>query len=570
MSTTKLQDGTHCDLLIIGAGVSGLTTAVVAAKQGMKVIVVEKAPVFGGTAAFSGGVLWIPGNHVARAAGIRDTREDALAYIQNETGANFNPELINTFLDAGPEMAEFFERETEVKFVATQYPDYHPDQIGAAQVGRSILAKPYDIRELGDEMKRLRSPLKTITFIGMMFNSSSPDIRHFFNATKSLTSFIYVTKRLAKHLKELAFYHRGVNVTSGNALMARLAKSALDLGIPIYTESPVSRLIEDSKRVTGVIVRTPGGEARVYATRAVVLASGGFPHDDARLKQVYPHVHRGGHHLSPTPVENTGDGVRMAEQKGASLRMDYPNASAWIPVSRVPFGNGEYGVFPHLIDRYKPGMIGVLQNGKRFTNESNSYHDVGQAMIKACANQEDTAMWLICDHKTIRKYGLGYAKPAPVPLGPMLKRGYLNKGNTLRELAQSAGIDPQSLEATVKAFNESATRGQDPEFHRGSTAFNRYLGDAEHQPNPCVGPILHAPFYALKLVVGDLGTFDGIRTTLVGEVLDQHDQAISGLYAVGNDRASIFGGHYIAAGITLGPNMTFSYLTAKHLAATPA
>ncbi|HEX7385842.1 MAG TPA: FAD-dependent oxidoreductase [Castellaniella sp.] len=570
MATDKLRDGTRCDLLIIGAGVSGLTTAVVAAKQGLNVIVVEKAPVFGGTAAFSGGVLWIPGNHVARTAGIADTREDALTYIKAETGENFNPEIINAFLDTGPEMAEFFERETEVKFVATQYPDYHPDQVGAAQVGRSILAKPYDIRALGAEMKRLRSPLKAITFIGMMFNSSSPDIRHFFNATKSLTSFIYVTKRLAKHLKELALYHRGVNVTSGNALMARLAKSALDLNIPIYTESPVSRLIEDSKRVTGAVIRTPTGEVRIYATRAVVLASGGFPHDETRLKQVYPHVHRGGHHLSPTPVENTGDGVRLAEQKGASLRMDYPNASAWIPVSHVPFGKGEYGVFPHLIDRYKPGMIGVLQNGKRFTNESNSYHDVGQAMIKACADQKDTAMWLICDHRTIRKYGLGYAKPAPVPLGPMIKRGYLNKGNTLRELAQSAGIDPQGLEATVKAFNESATRGQDPEFHRGSTAFNRYLGDAEHQPNPCVGPILHAPFYALKLVMGDLGTFDGIRTTLVGEVLDAQDQAIPGLYAVGNDRASIFGGHYIAAGITLGPNMTFSYLTAKHLASAQA
>jgi succinate dehydrogenase/fumarate reductase flavoprotein subunit len=567
MSTPTLHDGMHCDLLVIGAGVSGLTTAVVAARQGLKVVVVEKAPVFGGTAAFSGGVLWIPGNHVARAAGIRDTREDALAYIRNETGASFDPDVINTFLDAGPEMAEFFERETEVKFAATQYPDYHPDQIGAAQVGRSILAKPYDIRALGADMKRLRPPLKTITFIGMMFNSSSPDIRHFFNATKSLTSFVYVAKRLAKHLKELALYRRGINVTSGNALMARLAKSALDLGIPIYTECPVSRLIEDAGRITGAIVRAPGGEVRVYADRAVVLAAGGFPHDEARLKQVYPHVHRGGHHLSPTPAENTGDGVRLAEQRGASLRLDYPNASAWIPVSRVPFGNGQYGVFPHLIDRYKPGMIGVIRNGKRFTNESNSYHDVGQAMIQACADQGDTAMWLICDHKTIRKYGLGYAKPAPVPLGPMLRRGYLNKGNTLRELAQSAGIDPQGLEETVKTFNASAAKGEDPQFHRGSTAFNRYLGDAEHTPNPCVAPILHAPFYALKLVMGDLGTFDGIRTTLTGEVLDQDGQPIPGLYAVGNDRASIFGGHYIAAGITLGPNMTFAYLTARHLAA---
>ncbi|CAM5186324.1 Thiamine thiazole synthase [Castellaniella defragrans] len=266
MSTPTLKDGTRCDLLVIGAGVSGLTTAIVAAKQGLKVIVVEKAPVFGGTAAFSGGVLWIPGNHVARSAGIRDTREEALAYIRNETGENFDPEAIDAFLDAAPEMAEFFERETEVKFVATQYPDYHPDQIGAAQVGRSILAKPYDIRALGDDMKRLRPPLKTITFIGMMFNSSSPDIKHFFNATKSLTSFVYVAKRLAKHLKELAVYHRGVNVTSGNALMARLAKTTLDLGIPIHTGCPVSRLMETSQRITGAVVRTQAAKSACSRT----------------------------------------------------------------------------------------------------------------------------------------------------------------------------------------------------------------------------------------------------------------------------------------------------------------
>ncbi|WP_298017207.1 FAD-dependent oxidoreductase [uncultured Castellaniella sp.] len=566
MNTQPLQDNMRCDVLIVGAGVAGLTTAIVAAKQGLRPVVVEKAPVFGGTAAFSGGVLWIPGNHVARQSGIQDSREAALDYIKHETGGNFDPQAIEAFLDKGPEMAEFFERETEVKFIPTQYPDYHPDQVGAALQGRSILAKPFDIRALGPDMKRLRPPLKTITFIGMMFNSSSPDIKHFFNVTKSLTSFLYVTRRLSKHLKELLLYRRGINVTSGNALMARLAKTALDLNIPIYTESPVISLIRDGERIAGAVVRNRQNDIRIHADRAVVLAAGGFPHDEARLRQTYPHVARGGRHLSPTPTENTGDGVRIAEQLGASLELDLPNASAWIPVSHVPLGGGRYGVFPHLIDRYKPGMIGVTSDGRRFTNESNSYHDVGQAMIKACEGSKETAMWLICDHPTIRKYGLGYAKPAPMPLGPMLKRGYLKKGATLKALAQAAGIDPEGLEETVRAFNEHAIRGEDPAFHRGSTAFNRYLGDAEHQPNPCVAPITTGPFYALKLLMGDLGTFEGLRTAVTGEVLDRAGQAIPGLYAVGNDRASIFGGNYIAAGITLGPNMTFGYITARHIA----
>ncbi|MGE4450835.1 FAD-dependent oxidoreductase [Castellaniella sp.] len=566
MNTTPLKDKTHCDVLVIGAGVSGLTTAIVAAKQGLEVIVAEKAPVFGGTAAYSGGVLWIPGNHIARAAGIQDSREAALTYIRNEAGAHFDPEATEAFLDTAPEMAEFFEHETHLQFVPTLYPDYHPDREGGAQQGRSILAKPFDIRALGSDMRRLRPPLRSITFIGMMFNSSNADIKHFFNATRSLSSFLYVFKRLAAHVKELALYHRGVNVTSGNALMARLAKTAQDLNIPIHTDCPARSLIEEDGRITGAVLATLQGEIRILADRAVVLAAGGFPHDVERIRATYPHLRRGGEHLSPTPAENTGDGIRMAERLGASLSMDYPSASAWMPVSRVPYGRGQYGVFPHLLDRYKPGVIGVLRDGRRFTNESNSYHDVGQAMIDACASSKETAMWLICDQPTISKYGLGYVKPAPIPLGPMLRRGYLHKGRTLKALAQAAGIDPAGLETTVRAYNEHAAQGQDPQFRRGSTAFNRYLADPDHQPNPCVGPILHGPFYALKVMMGDLGTFDGIRTTVTGEVLDGESRPIPGLYAVGNDRASIMGGAYPAAGITLGPNMTFGYITAKHIA----
>jgi succinate dehydrogenase/fumarate reductase flavoprotein subunit len=258
------------------------------------------------------------------------------------------------------------------------------------------------------------------------------------------------------------------------------------------------------------------------------------------------------------------------------MELDYPQAAAWMPVSRVPTGtgnNGRYAAFPHLLDRYKPGVIGVTRHGKRFTNESNSYHDVGAAMIEACRGEAETAMWLVCDHATIRKYGLGFAKPAPVPLGPYVRNGYLVKGATLAQLAQRAGIDATALEQTVRRYNEHAVRGADPEFGRGSTSFNRYLGDAAHEPNPCVAPLRGGPYYALKVLMGDLGTFDGIRTSVYGEVLGTHARPIAGLYAVGNDRASIMGGNYPGAGITLGPIMTFGYLSARHIAGlsdTPA
>ncbi|SKC85370.1 Succinate dehydrogenase/fumarate reductase, flavoprotein subunit [Burkholderia sp. CF099] len=555
-----------CDVLVIGSGAGGLSTAITARKHGLDVVVIEKEAYFGGTTAFSGGVLWIPGNRHARANGVNDTREAAKTYMRNETGAFYDEAAVDAFLDTGPHMLDFFERETEVKFVPTLYPDYHPDVQGGVDIGRSVVAAPFDARGLGDDIVRLRPPLKTITFIGMMFNSSNADLKHFFNATRSIKSAAYVAKRLASHLKDLALYRRGVQITSGNALAARLAKTALSLGIPIHTNTAAQELTLSDKRVTGAIVKGPQGEMRITARRGVVLACGGFSHDVARIAKAYPHVMRGGEHCSPVPKGNTGDGARMAESVGAQVPIRYPQPAAWMPVSRVPMRDGTFGVFPHLLDRYKPGIIGVTRKGKRFTNEANSYHDVGAAMIEACRGEKDTAMWLICDHATIRKYGLGYAKPAPVPLGPLLRNGYLVKGRTLAELAQRAGIDAAALEVTVRIYNESAARGEDPEFGRGSTSFNRYLADPECKPNPCVAPIGNGPFYALKVVMGDLGTFDGITTAVTGEVLDACGAVIDGLYAVGNDRASVMGGNYPGAGITLGPIMTFGYITGRRLA----
>jgi succinate dehydrogenase/fumarate reductase flavoprotein subunit len=566
MTTDKRSSELACDVLVIGSGAGGLSTAITAKKQGLDVIVAEKEAYFGGTTAFSGGVLWIPGNPHAKAAGVADTRAAALEYMKNETGAFYDAAAVDAFLDNGPKMIEFFERETDVKFLSTLYPDYHPNVDGGVDIGRSVVAAPFDTRALGADMARLRPPLETITFIGMMFNSSSADLKHFFNATKSLTSAIYVVKRLASHLKELAFYKRGVQVTSGNALAARLAKSALDLGIPIRTNTSARELIVSDGRVSGALVRDETGDIGIAARRAVVLACGGFSHDVARIAKAYPHVRRGGEHVSPVPSGNTGDGAKMAEKVGGRVPIQYAQPAAWMPVSRVPQGNGKFGVFPHLLDRYKPGVIGVTRHGRRFTNESNSYHDVGAAMIDACKGDRETAMWLVCDHATIRKYGLGFAKPAPIPIGGLVRNGYLVKGRTLAELARAADINASALEATVREYNAGAVHGEDREFGRGTTSFNRYLADAANKPNPCVSPIGDGPYYALKVVMGDLGTFDGIATSTAGQVLDG-DMPIAGLYAVGNDRASVMGGNYPGAGITLGPIMTFGYLTGLHIAA---
>ncbi|MBB5458019.1 succinate dehydrogenase/fumarate reductase flavoprotein subunit [Paraburkholderia sp. Cpub6] len=529
-------------------------------------IVLEKEPVFGGTTALSGGVLWIPLSKCGRQQNPADTVERVREYMMSETGNNVDAAAVQCFIENGPAMVEFFERETEMKFVPTLYPDYHPDAPGGVDIGRSILAAPYDIRGLGKDMRRLKPPLETITFMGMMFNSSNADLKHFFRATKSLVSFLYVARRLATHVKELALYRRGINVTSGNALAARLAKSALAIDIPILTSTRVKELLSEDGNVIGVRATAADGDLRITARHGVVLACGGFPHDLKRIAQVYPHVKRGGEHLSPTPVGNTGDGLTMAEKVGGAVKLGFADASAWMPVSKVPFGNGRTGVFPHLLDRYKPGVIGVLRSGRRFTNESNSYHDVGAALMRACEGERETAMWLICDKVALGKYGLGYAKPAPMPVGPLLRKGYLIKGETIGELARNCGIVPDALEMTVHAYNLDAERGEDPSFHRGRTSFNRYLADPDNKPNPCVAPIATGPFYAVKVVMGDLGTFDGLGTSVTGEVLRADGSEIEGLYAVGNDRRSVMGGNYPGAGITHGPNMTFGYVTGNAIA----
>ncbi|MFM7026796.1 MAG: FAD-dependent oxidoreductase [Limnohabitans sp.] len=562
MTTTK-----ECDLLVVGSGAAGLACAITAKKRGLDVVVIEKEPVFGGTTALSGGVLWIPLNHHGRQQNPQDTVDAVRTYMMEETGSFFDEAAVSTFIEQGPKMVDFFEQNTEMQFVPTLYPDYHPNVPGGAAIGRSILAEPFDIRRLGQDMARLKPPLKTITFMGMMFNSSNADLKHFFQATKSLTSFFYVARRLLNHMKELALYQRAIHVTSGNALAARLAQSALDLGIPILTSTPARSVLTDNGRVVGMTVGGEGGSIR--ARNGVVLACGGFPQDVQRIAKAYPHLQRGGNHLSPTPESNTGDGVRMAEQAGADVDLRFKDAAAWMPVSKVPYGHGEFGVFPHLLDRYKPGVIGVMQNGKRFCNESNSYHDVGVDMIAAAsrnASGKDTVMWLVCDKTTLGKYGLGFVKPAPMPIGKFIRNGYLMEGKTLADLAQACGIDAAGLEATVREYNQGAVRGVDEQFGRGTTAFNRYLADPNHQPNPCVAPVEKGPFYAVKVVMGDLGTFDGIQTTVAGEVRRRDGSVIDGLYAVGNDRASIMGCNYPGAGITHGPNMTFGYVTAHHIA----
>jgi succinate dehydrogenase/fumarate reductase flavoprotein subunit len=564
MSAQSATDrATDCDLLVIGSGAGGLSAAVTAAFHGLKVIVAEKEPVFGGTTAWSGGWMWAPLNPLAQRAGITEDPEAPRAYLHHVLGNNFDEAKVTTFLDAAPRMVAFFEKNTALQFEGgDKIPDTYGNAAGAGTGGRSVIAAPYDARGLGDLVDRLRQPMRETTFMGMTIQAG-PDLAAFMNVTRSPRAFIHVAGRFSRHLMDLALHRRGMQLRNGIALVGRLLRSAADLGIDLRTSAPAVRLLQDGGAVCGAMLATPEGEVEVRARRGVVLAAGGFPHDRERRRSMFPADQE---HLTVAAPSATGDGLRLGESVGGKVDGTLAAPGAWCPVSLVPFPDGTVGRFPHIIERNKPGIIGVLASGQRFCNEGNGYHDYVAAMLRAVPPGQEVTSWLICTRAFQRRYGLGIARPAPLPLGPYIRSGYIKVGRTIAELARNCGIDPEGLERTVADYNVHARRGEDPAFGRGSTPYNRYQGDAGNKPNPCVAPIERGPFYAVKVVPGSFGTFAGLKTDASARVLDADGVPIPGLYAAGTDMASVMGGHYPAGGINLGPAMTFGYIAGRHAA----
>jgi succinate dehydrogenase/fumarate reductase flavoprotein subunit len=553
----------ECDVLVVGSGAGGLSTAVTAAWHGLKVIVAEKEAVFGGTTAWSGGWMWAPRSPLAQRAGIVEDPEAPHAYLREVLGNNFDEARVSAFLSAAPEMVAFFEKNTALQFEGgNKIPDTYGNAPGAGTGGRSVIAAPYDARRLGDLVNRLRRPMRETTFMGMTIQAG-PDLAAFMNVTRSLKAFIHVTRRFSRHLMDLAIHRRGMQLRNGIALVARLLRSATDLGVDLRTSSPATRLLQQGGAVCGAVLKTPEGEVEVRTRRGVVLAAGGFPHDPDRRHALFPADKE---HLTVATPSATGDGLRLGESAGGTVDRSLAAPGAWCPVSLVSFPDGSVGRFPHIIERGKPGIIGVLADGRRFCNEGNGYHDYVKAMLSAVAPGREVASWLVCTRAFQRRYGLGIARPTPMSERRYIRSGYLRAGRTIAELARICGIDPAGLERTLADYNLDARKGEDPAFGRGSTLYNRLQGDANNRPNPCVAPIEQGPFYAVKVFPGSFGTFAGLKTDAGARVLDASGVPIPGLYAVGTDMASVMAGHYPAGGINLGPAMTFGYIAGCHAA----
>jgi succinate dehydrogenase/fumarate reductase flavoprotein subunit len=552
------------DVIVIGAGAGGMTAAAVAAAEGLRVLVIEKTAFVGGTTAWSGGMVWIPANPRMKEAGLSDSVADAVRYLSSTVPEPANASLRAAFLARGPEAVAWLEARTEVRLQPVKaYPDYYPERLGATPGGRVLEPVAFDGRRLGASFARLRPPLPEFTlFGGMMVNRL--DIPHLRKAGKSLRSTLRAARLVSAYAWQRLRSPRGTTLHLGNALAARLYASLLARQVEILFSADVEDLSMQGDRVGGVVVRHGARDRLIAARRGVVVATGGFSHDGALRKRFFPPA---AGLVSATSPSGTGDGLRLATTAGAALNTEATSPAYWVPASLFRRADGSRGVFPHTVtDRAKPGMIAVNAAGRRFVNEALSYHEFVLAMLRDGNGEPDRPFYLVCDRDFLWSYGLGRIKPFTRNVRRYVASGELVEAADIGELAARIGIKPSALDATIANYNADAKEGRDPEFGRGSTIYQRHLGDAAHKPNPCVAPIIRAPFFAMRIHPADLGTAIGMKVDAQGRVLREDGTPIAGLYACGNDMGSIMNGNYPGPGITLGPALTFGYIAGRHLA----
>jgi succinate dehydrogenase/fumarate reductase flavoprotein subunit len=556
------------DLLVAGAGPAGMTAALVASLHGLTVLLCEKSGQVGGTGSTSAGTLWIPGNHQSRRAGFEDRAARAADYLDALIGNDTSRDLRTAFLRSGPAVIDWLEQNTEVKFLPCgRHPDYRSNMKGAALSGRAIIPQPFDGRLLGADFKKLRPPIpEYMLFGGMMIGKA--DIPPLLGRFRSLANFSYAAKLFARYLSDRLRYPRGTRLMMGNALVARLFYSLRRRGVDILFNAPIGAIDERDGRVTGATINTTDGAIHVTARKGVVLATGGYGHNqkyrDAFMARPVP-VH------SMASEFNVGDGIAIGEQTGARIAPEeHRRSGLWTPASVTIRAGGSKGLYPHLLlDRAKPGLIAVNAAGERFVNEAVSYHDFVEAMFDANATSPSIPCYLICDDPFIRKYGLGEVYPGAGNLPRLLKAGYLKRADTLDSLAAQFGIDAPGLRRTVERHNSFARTGIDTDFGKGETELNRFNGDDAHKPNPCIGPLTIAPYYGLEIWPAEIAVSTGLSTDADARVLNRERQPIAGLYACGNDMASMMCGTYPGPGTTLGPGIVFAYRAAMHAAGKP-
>lgn len=544
------------DVVVIGSGSAGLTAATVAARLGLKILLVEKSAHFGGTSAWSGGNCWIPANAAMEALGYADTIAEADRYATGVLGDHMQRGLFDAFLRNCNAMIAFLAERTHVRFTPLPVPDWFPNHEGSKMGGRALAPLDFDGRELSlAHLRAVQPPLASFNApMGMMI--SLADLPHVTGLFRSWNSFAHMAGIACRHAMDRLRFGRGARLTMGNALIGRLLKSAVDAGVTLWNDTPALALVREGGQVGGVVVQREGKPLTVKVARGVVLASGG-----GAANSVLRARHADGSSvMTLVAPENVGDGLRMAQTLGGVVSHDAAQPFVWAVLSSVPGSDAPQDRCLHFLDMGKPGRLIVDPAGRRIGNEATPMFPT--AMHRAGAQTG----WLVADERSLRTYGMGLIWPHAFNLASLKRRGYVVSAPTLEKLARQIGIDAAAFGATVERFNQFAERGEDPDFCRGATPLDLAGGDFGHKPNAALGPLRKAPFHAVEITLGNIGETSGLRVDDRARVLDQQLAPIVGLYACGMDMASLWAGIPMGPGSNHAHNMTFAYIAARDLA----
>ncbi|QGZ65282.1 FAD-binding protein [Paraburkholderia acidisoli] len=550
------------DVLVLGAGAGGMAAALVASLEGLEPLVVEKTGLVGGTASTSAGSIWIPGNQQSREAGFADDPEDAERYMRALAGKNERDPIRDAYLATGPRVVDYLRERSDVRFVPCgKHPDYR-DMPGSAVYGRALVPEMFDGRLLGAAFEKVRPPIREFLVLGGMMVGKA-DLPPLLGRFRSVRNFVYAGRLVLRYWLDRLRFSRGTRLVMGNALVARLFHSLRQRGVAFQFDAHATSLIREGDRVIGAVVKTAGTSERIRARKGVVIATGGFGHSAALRSELMP---TNPADYSLACAANTGDGIELGRQSGAAIAVkEHGRGGFWTPMSVVKRADGSTGLFPHLLlDRAKPGLIAINGKGQRFVNEACSYHDFVDAMLSENGPARGTPAWLVCETAFVEKYGLGAIYPGTRNLKPFERSGYLHVANSIEELARKLDVNAAALASTLRRYNEFARQGKDADFGKGETELNRFNGDPAVTPNPCLGGIERGPYAALAVWPGDIATSAGLRTNADAQVIGEHGEAVAGLYACGNDMASVMLGTYPGPGTTLGPALTFAYRAVMH------
>src|ERR1700736_2534120 len=549
---------TSVDLLIAGSGGGGMVAALATLDSGIEPLVVEKQALIGGSTGMSGGMVWLPNNPLMRADGIADSHEDGLAYfadVVGDIGAASSPARRETFLTAGYEMINFLLRKGIRLVRCPGWSDYYPNHKGGNAAGRAVEGIPFDAAELGNWSDKIQ-PAMAKNFGFVVLTNELRSVQYFNRAPRAFAVAMRVFLRTAA-----ARIRRREILTNGASLVGQMLKALIDLGgsqPPVWTTAAMEDLIVEDGRVVGARVKRNGSTLSIEARKGVLLAAGRFGHN-AEMRRKYSGDQPNEAQWSLANAGDTGEVLQTAMGLGA--KTDLLDEAWWLP--SVFIADGGTAARSLGSGRQRPGAIFVDSTGRRFCNESNSYVEVGKAMY---ANKA-VPCWMIFDEGYVGRY-IWSANPLKKRRLPeeLIERGAVMRGETVGDLARQIDVSADELEYTIARFNDFAAKGLDPDFGRGQSAYNDCLGDPGYRPNAAVGPLDRAPYYATRVVPGDVGTCGGVVTNEHAQVLDQQDRVIEGLYATGNTTATVMGRTYPGAGASIANTMVFGYVAARHAA----